>query len=392
MRTIFTILLLYGFSIEPLSSQDLKKILAEIVVNNKELASSLQYCESQKIISKSGITPDNPSVEFDYMFGNPKEIGNQTDLTISQSFDFPTVYRYKQRLSRNNLGKAELEYLLKRQDVLWHAKRVCIEIVYRRKIQKELSVRLKNMQSLQLVFQTRLEKGDGNLIDLNKVKLQQLKVKDLYQKNEIEIDHLTFNLTQLNGGVSFSYNDSLFPAVIELPQLEMILSDVLENDVELRMLHQDYEIGKNSVLLSRAQSYPKFVGGYHSQEIADQRFSGLHVGFTVPLWENKNAVKGKKAEVVYVESKIASRKVEIQSNVNELFNRAKVLRISADEFKTALDSINNITLLEKSLALGHITVGEYFLETDYFYDAYATYLELEMEYNKTLADLFKYQL
>jgi outer membrane protein, heavy metal efflux system len=49
-------------------------------------------------------------------------------------------------------------------------------------------------------------------------------------------------------------------------------------------------IGQQMVEVSKALNLPKFETGYHYQAMLGQRFNGLHLGLTIPLWENKNKV------------------------------------------------------------------------------------------------------
>src|SRR3546814_11613533 len=71
-------------------------VLAEVLRNNKTIQADRQYWESQKLMFKTGLTPSDPTVRYEYMRGNQTNTGNQTDNTLSHVFDFPTVY------SKNN--------------------------------------------------------------------------------------------------------------------------------------------------------------------------------------------------------------------------------------------------------------------------------------------------
>ena len=68
------------------------------------------------------------------------------------------------------------------------------------------------------------------------------------------------------------------------------------------------------------------------------------------------------------------------------------LKFTLDEYQTLFSSLNNVELSDKSLTLGQISTIEYFLEMAFYYEALKNYLKTKMEYNKVVAQLYKYQL
>lgn len=54
-------------------------------------------------------------------------------------------------------------------------------------------------------------------------------------------------------------------------------------------------------------------------------------------------------------------------------------------------SLNNVELLDKSLNLRQTSTIEYFMEMTFFFEAEKNYLNTEMEYNKVVAQRYKYQ-
>src|SRR3546814_8737886 len=97
-------------------------VLAEVLRNNKTIQADRQYWESQKLMFKTGLTPSDPTVRYEYMRGNPTNTGNQTDITISQGFDFPTVYGKKNQLANQQIVQADLKVADMRQNILFNTK------------------------------------------------------------------------------------------------------------------------------------------------------------------------------------------------------------------------------------------------------------------------------
>ena len=82
----------------------------EIEKNNTTLSALRKNTEAEKVGNKTGIYLQNPEVEFHYLWGNPSVLGNRTDISIKQTFDFPTAYRYKSQISNARNDQVELEY------------------------------------------------------------------------------------------------------------------------------------------------------------------------------------------------------------------------------------------------------------------------------------------
>ncbi len=62
--------------------------------------------------------------------------------------------------------------------------------------------------------------------------------------------------------------------------------------------------------MNRAEALPKFHTGYLSETVIDQKFQGISVGMSIPLWENKNKVQYAKANVLATESIVANYKLQ----------------------------------------------------------------------------------
>ena len=100
MRHIIIALIgIIAFSSNLFSQNNIDKILIEIEKNNTTLSALQKSTEAEKIGNRTGINIQNPEVEFNYLWGNPSVIGNRTDFSVKQTFDFPTAYKYKNQIS-----------------------------------------------------------------------------------------------------------------------------------------------------------------------------------------------------------------------------------------------------------------------------------------------------
>lgn len=374
------------------SQSSLPSVLSSIERNNKDIQAAAQWSVAQQAAYKTGLNPENPVLDYDYMIGAPVGAGNQTDFSVTQAFDFPTVYGRKRQLAERQIAQLETNLQATRMDVLLEAKQACVELVYQNKRKEFLQRRLAAVKKLHDDFETKLEKGSGNILDLNKAKLQLIEVNKLSQENGSRIRQLEQKLTELNGGSIVTLSDTIYPPLPTLPDFEKLEAETEEKDPHRRFLELEKGVNETEVELAKAMALSKLETGYRYQAILGQRFQGFHVGVSLPLWENKHTVEAKREQLSYTVLNMESHRTEHYHQVKRLYDRFVQLRAILSEYRLAMGSIDAEALLGKSLALGQITVIEYFWEMNYYQQALETYLQTEWEYHQVAAELFKYQL
>lgn len=381
------------FTIQLQAQSGLETVLTDISKNNKTLQTQSKYWEAQKLQYNTGNTLYDPIVSYDYMRGTPNAIaGNQTDINVIQRFDFPTVYGKKKNLANEKSKQADFSITANRQEILLEAKKICIELVYRNKLQERIIERKTKTEKFLTDFQTKLDKGEGNVLDVNKAKLQLIEVNKDYQLNISAINQLNQRLTELNGGIELVFNETVYPEYLPVPLFEELEATIESNDPVKKYLEQQTVIAQKQIEVTKALTLPKFEAGYHYQGILGQNFHGARIGVSIPLWENKNRVKQSQAELSVAEVQVAQQNNQRYYDVKQLYEKYINLQKTVEEYEKVLSNINSIQLLDKALAFGEITTIQYFLEASYFYTATNNYLQAEKEYNEVIAELYRYHL
>ncbi len=388
-----TLLLFSLFTIHNSQSQsDVNRVLKEVEANNKAIQSNIKYWEARKAEYKTGLTPYDPQVEYDYLFGTPVGAGNQRDFSVTQRLDFPTTYKRKRELSRQQITQTEQQQKVYRQDILLQAKLVTLQIIYLNKKHAELTRRLANTQQLVQDYQKKLDKGDVIILDVNKAKLQLLNINNEVALNNNEIQVARTRLTELNGGQSIQVSDTTYPINNDVPDFETLDSLIEANDPILKVYEQEKEIMQRQIGVQKSLNLPKIETGYHSQGILGQSYKGIHAGITIPLWENKNRLKAAQANLEYVNANAQTHIIEHRLENKSYYDQLAVRLKTMQEYKDLFATLNNTELLNKSLRLGQITIIQYFLDESYYFSAYDKYLQMEWEYQQAIARLYKYQL
>jgi outer membrane protein, heavy metal efflux system len=203
---------------------------------------------------------------------------------------------------------------------------------------------------------------------------------------------LQHRLDEFNGGVAVDLSQIEYPVVTSLPPFETLDSLIESNDPVVKTVKQEREINKKQVGLTRSLTLPKFEGGYHQQSILGQKYQGFHVGMTIPLWENKNKVKTEQARLMLSEYQITEHRTKHYFENKQLYEQYLHWQKTFAEYQTILTSANNEQLLNKAFQAGELSLIEYLMEVRYFYDAVARNIEAEKELQRSIGELYRFQL
>lgn len=369
------------------SQDNIESILKEIEKNNTMLSALRSKAEAEKLGNKTGIYLQNPEVEFHYLWSNPSTIGNRTDFSIKQSFDFPTAYNYRNQISDLKNKQVELEYKKQLMELLLQTQNICLDLIHTNSLLSEYEKRLDHVQIVADSYKAKYNIGESNILEFNKSQLSLLNINNALENIKIRRAVLLSELVALNGGKPLDFNFKEFP-LFELPEdFENWYIMAENNNPILVWLKQEIEVSNARVKHSKAMSLPKIGGGYMSEKIVGEQFQGLIVGLTIPLWENKNTVKYAKGNAIAYESIIADRKLQYYNHLKTMHAKAISLKKRLIDYRSNLLLFNSYKLLSKALENGQISLIEYNYELSVYYESIDSLLDLELELSKTVAEL-----
>jgi outer membrane protein TolC len=377
---------------KPAQAQGIETVLAQIERNNTTLQALREGADAQKLGNRTGIYPSDPEVGFNYLWGKPSEIGNRTDISLTQSFDIPTLLGLRGRVSDEQNELIDLQYRADRMSILLEAKQYCIDLIYYNALRQELDVRLEHAETIAAGYRQRMESGEGNRLEYNKVQLNLSTVQGEISRIDVERSALTAQLKRLNGGMEIAFDDSRY-APVSLPlDFDDWFAGVAERNPALEYARQEIEVGKKQLSLSRAAGLPTFSAGYMSERVVGQRFQGVTAGMSIPLWENKNRVRQARASVTAAQTRESDSRRQLYNALQILYNRTAGLKTTAENYRRSLTEAGNTGLLKKALDAGEISLLDYILEMGLYYNTINLTLEAERDYQKAFAELSAVEL
>lgn len=379
-----------GAQAQPLTGID--QVLRNIESNNKELQANAQLIASQKLASRTDNNLPDPTLSYAHLWGNKDKNNTIGELVISQSFDFPTLYASRGKLNRLRSTAFDGQAGIFRQGILLQAKELCLDIILLRQQKGLLSERLRNAEQLSALYAKRLQTGDANRIETNKINLELLNVRTEAALNETALRNKLRELTALNGNVPVAFEQSDYPPTALPADYEVVQSEVIATDYTLQALGSESLAARKQISVNQQGWLPKLELGYRRNTEAGEPFNGVVVGFSFPLFANRNQVKMARAQSLNVDLQKESVTMKIESEVAQLYQEAQTLRNSMGEYEKTFQAQQDLDLLKQALAGGQISMIEYFVEVSVVFQSKQNYLQLENQLQKAMAKIYKNKL
>lgn len=312
---------------------------------------------------------------------------------MSQSFDFPTLYATRARANRLRTASLDAQATDFRQQLLLRAKELCLDILMLQRLQTLLDERLEQASELQAYYRKRLETGDANILETNKLNLELLNIRTQSRTNRTALEAAWLELSSLNGGQPLTASSIADSPSCPLPaDYGVLREEVLAADAALQSLEQESAAARKQVSVSRQGWLPKLELGYRRNTESGAPFNGVVVGFSLPIFENRSKVKTAKAQAMDTDFRREGARLRAESELAQLYGEARALQASIEEYQEALRAQRDMDLLRQALTGGQISVTEYFVEVSVVYQSRQNLLEIENRYRKVMARIYKGRL
>lgn len=294
------------------------------IENNLSVKSSkLLASYAEKLISTSG---NVPQTDVRMEFGQINSAATDQKYSISQSFNFPTVYSRQKKVFKEEWNSAIIAIDLNKLEI----KKTVTDMFYHIVVLREKERVLKESDQMYSIFlekaTLRFEKGASNILEKAAAEVQReniaMQLKILI--NEIVLIKIQLQL-MLNTDIS--YEPFANKIVIE-PNFIDSSSD-LTNHPSLRESVQELEIAKATMKLQQSRLLPNLSIGYFNQsfnDINNHRFNAFEIGVSIPLFfgGQKNQIKAEKQKILFAENELEYKKTQWKSNYEAMLEEFKI--------------------------------------------------------------------
>ena len=373
-------------------SNDVESILQGVEKNNKELQAYQSYIDSKKLELKSTNNLPDPQLGAYYLPFGEHNTGDYSEFQISQTIEFPTVYGAKSKLIESQSQQLQFNYSVKRQEILSQAKKLCLELTY---LDKQKNVEQERLQRSKTVFEQAQElyaKEEKSALEFNKAKVAWMQQQFEVQQIESDQQNILLSLKNLNGDVDITWNSPVYAADLGISDRDSLWQAKLAKDPELQKIQQQELMAQQTLKVAKSKSLPDLSLGYNYQGVAGSNYSGVYGGISIPLWSNKNKVLAAKSNLQYQTANSESYQSIIRVNFDKQYNEYSMLLLKYNEYQKTLTGLNSGEMLLKAYQQGEISFMEYYIELNFYNDAYDAMLDVENQLQQRKSQLLKHQL
>ena len=371
--------------------QSLSEFLKQVSENNPEIQAYRKLLEARKLEARTGLTPSDPFISAGFMPGNTDAIGTKKTWSVTQSFAFPTKYLLQKKINNNTIVLAEQEFNQGKLLTLLDAELSAYDLIYNTKVLNLLKSRKAGYGRLQSAWKTMLDNGETTIMDYNKIMMELSAVNLEITRREAIVEMVKEKLRFLSGSDVLFSGIEEYPVISE-PDPDNLITEKSATHPAFLIPEIEYQISRQEVKLSKTGSLPEFQVGYASEIIPGETYAGPTGGITIPLWANSNRIKTAVAKADHTSALRDAVLMKLKSQTRYEFSNMKALQKSISEIRNILESGGGIKYPDNALSNGEISVTNYFLYLDAFYQSEDRLLEMENEYHKLLATLLDHEL
>lgn len=383
-------------------------ILRQVEANNRQLQANAQTVQAQKLENRASNNLADPTLSYAHLWDSDDKNITVGELVIAQSFDFPSLYVSRARLNRLKGQSLDAQSDALRQQILLQAQEACLDIIHLSRRQQLLDERLKNAEELAAFYQRRLETGDASSLETNKINLELLNVRTEARLNRTALDSKLKELTALNGNQSLvpgrpmpdgpaaatAQNLGLtdYPSVPLPADFGPLCEELLASDPTLLSLQNESLAAQKQLSVSRQGWLPGLEVGYRRNTESRHPLNGIVVGFSFPIFQNQGKVKAARSQALSIDYQKENARLSASTALWQLYDEACNLHASMQEYAETFGRQQDLKLLRQALEGGQISMIEYFVEVSALYQSQANLLQLENQYQKVMARIYKNKL
>lgn len=372
-------------------AQSIDEILRSIEQNSPELKSQQQATHAAQMEVQTLNNLEDPSVEYSPFFAKGVEGVASSELVVKQGFDFPTLYA-----ARKKQGKLQQEVLnrrneMNRREVLLRAKTLCLDLIRLNQEQKLLEQRKKNAEELLALFNERLEKGDANILEVNKIKMERMNVQTEVAQNAAAHRNALQQLLAMNGNLPLEFACSSYPVLTPVTSYSALYDEVMTTDATLLEADATARAADKELSVNRQNWLPKLEVAYRRNTSLGEKSNGFLVGGSIPLFSKRKRTQIARAQAISAQLQRDDVRLKTEANIQSLFNEIQQLNEAMQAYDIPLMH-QTLDLLKQAVTAGQLSIIDYYVEAEGVYRNLQAYMEIENQYQKMVATVYKNRL
>lgn len=368
------------------------EILAQIDENSLELRSLRSQADADILEQRTGLAPSNPELEIGYLPGSPTSIGVRKDISLTQEFDFPTAYSNRKKLAESRTSGINNEYLRQRTEILEEVQELCIDLIYQNALHSLYDSQMQNAASINDAFSRMGNNGAASALEINKARLNLALMQDRLARIEIERDRILSEIARKNGGKPVQLDTNVFDSLEITQTIDELIEKCKAQDPSLAFYQDLCQSATRNTRTVRSESLPKWSVGYTGEFVPGENFSGVTVGLSIPLWENRGRVKHARAQEIAARTTADNAIADMEAYMNYLYSSALSLENTIRIYSQAVEEASNQDMLLRSYQSGAMNLLDYLLEVQYLFECRDNLLQAQRDLYVTYCRMYAFML
>lgn len=387
---IYALIASVAFAASLSAQTDINSVVRRIVDVNAAIHATAERYKAQIESEKAQNLLAGPEAEFEYKFA-PRNVENRWGVSVSQSFDWPGVYRARNRAGQ--AGERAFTNLLRSEKLsaAVEIKTLILRYVAAKKKEALLAEALRNMESLYGYLQKAYETQSTTILNLRKTQREVFSLQAAAIDAGDAVVRLAANLRAMgDGSAPFSDIDTFGDE--QLAGYAFYAAQLQASD-PMVAAYFDLKTGAEArVSVEKMSRMPSFSAGYVHDVEEGIHFNGFKVGIGLPSWGKNRAKTAAIAEVLANDYAADDYLQGIQATLMADWQLADKLRAKLEPLKKDFENDNYLSLLSKSFYGGQISVFDYLRELNDYVSFKIEVVDLKQQYATVLARLNRYSI
>lgn len=333
-----------------------------------------------------------PEAEFSRVWGT-KDMGNKWSLSVTQSFDWPGLYRARARALAHSTDAVAWLHAASLVDARARGRELLLDVVAARRRMDEVRMLHDVVHELEATVKTAYDNEEVTVLDYKKIKIEHIRLQQRLRQAEGAILAAENQVRALCGraegdqvleALGTQYPDAAMPPMMTFDQLRQADPAVAASQATIESMRQTAKAEKLSRL-------PGFSLGYvHEKELGGS-FNGFSVGVSLPTFANRH--KARASELRIEAAQTEQRLMVGQRRADMLTARARAQEAWAmiEEARPLMEHSDSYALLHAALEAGQITMLDYVTEVEFFLEARLEYQDKLYNYHLAVAQLRRFE-
>ncbi|MDB5255458.1 MAG: cation efflux protein [Chitinophagaceae bacterium] len=377
--------------------------IQQALSNNNSVKSAEYAIAQNKELRKTSFDLSKTNVTG--MYGQYNSYRNDLNVTVSQNISFPTVYMNLSDLAKANLASSEIRKDIVQNELIYNVKQTWYQLLLLAHQKKFLEDQDSIYERYSKAAATRYRTGDINILEKITIETQLAEIKNKLFQNQADLGiALNRMATLLNSKEKLTFTDSL---LTKRPlNLSTEDSASFASNPALAFMKQKIAVTESQKNLERSKLMPDFNLGYFNQSLrgyqdnddqvtqyynSSNRFQGVMVGVSIPLWARAQAARVKAADytIKAAEADYELLQRNLYGQYNQLLQEYMKYNNSLMYYEKNVLPQADIILSNayKTYVAGEINYVEYMTAINTALNMRSDYLNLLDQYNQSVINI-----